>query len=150
MKVILSADVEKLGRKGDVVEVARGYARNFLLPKKLALNATRGAVKQAESMRRARDEKERKDREIFEQLAQRIAATPLRIAAKAGADGQLFGSITTSDIADELERALGGESEIDRRKIELRDQIKSLGTHDYSLQLHADVVAQGTVEVVAE
>jgi large subunit ribosomal protein L9 len=148
MKVILNTDVEKLGRRGDVVEVAAGYGRNFLLPRNLAITATKGAVKQAESMQRARSAIDRQQRQAAEALAARIAAAPLRIAAKAGEEGQLFGSVTTADIADELTKALG--EEIDRRKIETASAIRTVGTHSFSVALHHEVVATGTVEVVAE
>ena len=148
MKVILNSDVEKLGRKGEVVEVAAGYARNFLLPRNLAITATRGALKEADSLRRAREEKDKKDRVIFEQFAERIRATPLKVEAKVGAEGHLFGSVTNVDIAEELTRLLG--EDIDRRKVTVAEPIKSVGTHAFSVQVHRDVVAQGTIEVVSD
>lgn len=146
MKVVLNADIEKLGRKGDVVEVAPGYARNFLLPRNLAIPGGKGSLRQAEEMVRAREEKDRRERAAFEGLVNRIAATPLRISARAGEDGQLFGSVTTSEIAEMLSEALG--EEIDRRKVELAEPIRSTGTHEFSVQLHREVTARGTVEVV--
>jgi large subunit ribosomal protein L9 len=148
MKVILNTDVDKLGRRGDVVEVAAGYGRNFLLPHKLAITATKGALKQAESMQRARTEIDRQQRQAAEALAARVAAAPLRIAAKAGEEGQLFGSVTTAGIADELSKVLG--EEVDRRKVEVTSPIRTLGTHSFSVVLHHEVAATGTVEVVAE
>lgn len=148
MKVVLNADVDKLGRKGDIVEVAPGYARNFLLPRKLALAASKGVLRQAEQMRRAREERDRRDRAAAEEVASKIATRPLRITARAGEEGQLFGSITTSDIADRLSEVLG--QEVDRRKIHLEDAIRSIGVHEFSIHLHPDVDTRGSVEVVAE
>ncbi|MGH2704323.1 MAG: 50S ribosomal protein L9 [Actinomycetota bacterium] len=146
MKLVLSADVEGLGRKGDIVEVASGYARNFLLPKKLGLQATQGTIKQAETMRRAREEGENRDRRSAEDLAGRIARAKLVIAARAGEEGHLFGSVTTSDIADRLEESLG--EEVDRRKIHVGEPVRSLGVHEFSVHLRPDVTALGSVEVV--
>lgn len=148
MKIILSSDVDKLGRKGDIVDVAPGYARNFLLPKKLAMLASRGALKQAESMQRARAELDVKERAVFEALAQRISSSPLKAEARVGEEGQMFGSVTNVDIAEKLTAALG--EEVDRRKIVVAEPIKSLGTHSFSVHLRADVIAQGTIEVVEE
>lgn len=148
MKVVLSSDVDSLGRKGEVVDVAAGYARNFLLPRKLAIPATKGALHQSEAMTRAREERDRQERETFEALSQRITSQKITISARVGAEGQLFGSVTSQDLADELSRLLG--EEIDRRKIELPDPIRTLGTHEFSVQLAREVVAAATVEVVAE
>lgn len=148
MKVILNSDIDKLGRRGDIVEVAAGYARNFLLPRNLALVATKGGIRQAEGMQRAREDQERKERESFEALAGRISGLSLRISSRAGEEGQLFGSVTTADIAEVLEKALG--EEVDRRKIHTADAIRSVGTHEFTVALHRDVNAVGTIEVVAE
>lgn len=148
MKVILNSDVEKLGRKGDIVNVADGYARNFLLPKKLAISATRGAVLQAESMRRARADKDLREKKEWEAMAAKIAASPLKIVARVGAEGHLFGSITNADISSELERVLG--IEVDRRKVTVDDAIKTAGTHEFKVHLHSEVTATGTLEVVAD
>ena len=148
MKVVLNADIGTLGHKGDIVEVAPGYARNYLLPRNLALSASKGAVKQAETMRRSRIERERRERALADAMASRIVGAALRIPARAGEDGQLFGSVTNADIAEALTRALG--EEIDRRKINLPAPIRSLGTHDYSVHISSDVTAAGTVEVIAQ
>lgn len=147
MKVILSSDVDNLGQKGDVVEVAAGFARNYLLPKKLAMSATKGALKQAESMQKARQEKEKKELLVHQELAERISSTPLQVTMRAGDEGQLFGSVTNVDIADELSRALGHE--IDRRKIDV-SPVKSLGRHTFKVHLHAKVAAEGVIEVVSD
>ena len=148
MKVLLNADIGTLGHKGDIVEVAPGYARNYLLPRNLALSASKGAVKQAETMRRSRTERDRRERALADAMAGRIVGAALRIPARAGEDGQLFGSVTNADIAEALTRALG--EEIDRRKINLPAPIRSLGTHDYSVHISSDVTAAGTVEVIAQ
>ena len=148
MKVVLNADIGTLGHKGDIVEVAPGYARNYLLPRNLALSASKGAVKQAETMRRSRTERERRERALADAMAGRIVGAALRIPARAGEDGQLFGSVTNADIAEALTRALG--EEIDRRKINLPAPIRSLGTHDYSVHISSDVTAAGTVEVIPQ
>ena len=148
MKVLLNADLGKLGHKGDVVEVAPGYARNYLLPKNLALTADRGAVRQAEEMRRARTERERRDRAAAETLAASIGGLTLRLTARAGEGGQLFGSITTNDIAEALAKALG--QTIDRHRIALPAPIRSVGGHEYTVHLRPDLTVAGSVEVVAK
>jgi large subunit ribosomal protein L9 len=147
MKVVLNADIGRLGHKGDIVEVAPGYARNYLLPKNLALQATKGSVRQAEEMRRARTERERRERAVAETLAASIGGLTLRITARAGEDGQLFGSVTTADIADALAKALN--EDIDRRRINLPAQIRTVGSHEYSVHLRPDLTVAGAVEVVA-
>lgn len=148
MKVILNADHDKLGRKGDVVEVKPGYARNFLLPRKLALPATRGAVRQAEDMRRAREELEHRQLEAARELAQKIEQTKLRVSAKAGEEGQLFGSVTTTDLSEAISEALGVD--LDRRRVEIPEPIRTLGSHTFVVHLMPGVDPQGQVEVVSE
>lgn len=148
MKVILNSDVGKLGHKGDVVEVRDGYARNWLLPRDLAFTATKGALRQAESMQRARAARAAKERAEWEALASRIASVKLSTKAKAGEEGQLFGSVTTSDIAEMLEAHLG--EEIDRRKVTVEEPIKTVGTHSFQVHLHGDIVGQGSIDVLAD
>ncbi|MDQ3951750.1 MAG: 50S ribosomal protein L9 [Actinomycetota bacterium] len=147
MKVILSDDVEKLGKKGDVVVVADGYARNFLVPKGLAMMATKGSLKQAELMQRARAEREERAREEAAKKVAHLGGAPVYISARAGEGGRLFGSVTSSDvaraIADQLEEA------VDRRHVLLEDPIRSLGTHQVEVKLHEQVTALVTVEVIA-
>lgn len=145
MKVVLNADIGTLGHKGDVVEVAPGYARNFLLPKNLALTASKGAVRQAEEMRRARTERERRDRSAAETLAASIGGLTLKIPARAGEDGKLFGSVTTSDIAAALAKTLG--QEIDRHHIAIPAPIRTTGGHEYTVHLRSDLTVAGAVEV---
>ncbi len=147
MKVILADDVVNLGRKGDVVTVADGYARNFLVPKGLALFASKGALKQADQMRRAREEKERKVKEAAEGRVARLGASPVYISARAGEEGRLFGSVTKTDVARAIEEQLG--EAVDRHEVRLDDPIRHLGTHNIEVHLHEEVNAAVTVEVIA-
>ncbi len=146
MRVILRADVAKLGRKGDVLEVSDGYGRNYLVPKGLALKATEGAVAQAAAMRRARDVKEARDRASAEEVARKLTPIVIRIPARAGAEGRLFGSVTAIDVTEAVESQTGVI--LDRRRVHLEDPIKSLGTHEVAVRLHTDVEARLSVEVV--
>ena len=146
MRVILRADVAKLGRKGDVLEVSDGYGRNYLVPKGLALKATEGAIAQAAAMRRARDVKEARDRASAEEIARKLTPIVIRIPARAGAEGRLFGSVTAVDVAEAVESQTGVV--VDRRRVHLDDPIKSLGTHEVAVRLHTDVEARLSVEVV--
>jgi large subunit ribosomal protein L9 len=147
MKVILAADVEKLGRKGDVVTVADGYGRNYLVPKGLAMTASKGALKQAEQMRRAREELDQKAKEEAAAKVASLGASPVYISARAGEEGKLFGSVTNSDVARAIEEQLG--EAIDRRHIRMEDSIRSLGSHQIEVHLHEEVNALVTVEVIA-
>ncbi|HUQ62825.1 MAG TPA: 50S ribosomal protein L9 [Acidimicrobiales bacterium] len=148
MKVILRSDVEKVGRKGDVVTVADGFARNYLVPRGLAMKAGRGEEAQAAAMRRSREQREVRDRESAEELTSRLAAKTITITAKAGAEGRLFGSVTTAEIATAIRSATG--IELDRRKVNLDEPIKTLGVHEVQVRLHADVDSRVTVEVVTQ
>ena len=147
MKVILSDDVDKLGRKGDIVTVADGYARNFLVPKGLAMVATRGSLKQAEVMQRARAEKDEREKEAAAGKVAKLGASPVYISARAGEEGRLFGSVTKSDVARAIEDQL--EESVDRHNIRLEEPIRSLGSHQVEIHLHAEVNALVTVEVIA-
>jgi len=147
MKVILSNDVEKLGHKGDVVTVADGYARNFLIPKGFAILASRGALKQAELMQRARAERAEKEKSEAAARVATLAASPVYISARAGEEGKLFGSVTKADIARAIQDQL--EQEVDRHLIRLDDPIRTLGRHEVEVRLHEEVNAMVTVEVIA-
>ena len=147
MKVILSDDVEKLGRKGDVVTVADGFARNYLIPKGLALFANKGALRQAEQMRRSREERERKIKEEAAARVGRLGASPVYISARAGEEGRLFGSVTKADVARAIQEQLG--EDVDRHLVRLDDPIRTLGTHTVEIHLHEEVNAMVTVEVIA-
>jgi large subunit ribosomal protein L9 len=147
MKVVLREDVDNLGSKGDLVEVADGYARNYLVPRGLALQATRGIQKQADAMRRNRAAKDKRDREQAEAVAARFSGRTVTVEARAGEGGKLFGSITASDIADAVLAQVGVE--IDRRRIALDEPLKEIGSVELPVRLHPDVTAPITVEVVA-
>jgi large subunit ribosomal protein L9 len=148
MKVVLRTDLDKVGKRGDIVDVADGYARNFLLPKGHAIVASAGVSSQANAMRRARDLKDAKDREAAEVVARTLVPMVIRIPARAGSGNQakLFGSITTSDIADAV--AEQAKVTIDRRRLHLEEPLKSLGTHEVPVKLHSDVEFRITVDVV--
>ncbi len=147
MKVILAEDVDKLGRKGDVVAVADGYARNYLVPKGLAMHATKGALREAELMRRAREEVERKRKEAAAAKVAVLASQPVYISARAGEGGRLFGSVTKADIARAIKEQL--EEDVDRHDVRLEDPIRNLGTHQVEVHLHEEVNGLVTVEVIA-
>ena len=147
MKIVLRADVAQVGKKGDIVDVADGYARNYLLPKGLAFKATAGVAAQAASMRRNRDLRDANDRSAAEEIAKTLVPRVINITARAGAEGKLFGSVTTSEVADAVTAQTG--IELDRRKLHLDEPIKALGTHLVPVKLHADVEFPITVEVVA-
>jgi large subunit ribosomal protein L9 len=148
VKVVLRADVDNVGKKGDVLDVADGFGRNYLVPKGLAMAAAKGAVAQAAAMRRSRDVKDARDRESAEVVARELVPSVIRIPMKAGAEGRLFGSVTAADVVDAVQAQAGVE--LDRRRLHLAEPIKSLGTHEVPVKLHADVEFQITVEVVAQ
>jgi len=147
VKVILRQDVPSVGKRGDICEVSPGFARNYLLPKQLAMVATDGAVSQAAAMRRARDVRDAQDRSAAEEVARRLVPKIITILAKAGSEGRLFGSVTSTDVVDAVSAQAGVD--LDRRKLLLNDPIKSLGTHSVAVRLHPDVEFPVTVEVVA-
>ncbi len=138
MQIILQEDVEKLGTRGQVVEVAEGYARNYLLPRKLALAATPANMKRLEHMRTTFAKREATEKESAQKLAELLAGVTLTLARKAGENDQLFGSVTSSDIADAL--AAQGYN-VDKRKIQLDEPIKLVGEYPITLKLHRDVPA---------
>lgn len=147
MEVILRDHVEHLGRRGEIVKVANGYARNYLLPRKLALLATEGNKKQVERERAKFEAKEAEERKVVEAQAARLANVEVSIARRVGETDALYGSVTTSDIAEAL-AAKGFE--IDRRKLQLDEPIKRIGDYDVPVKLHRDVTATIKVKVVAE
>lgn len=147
MKVLLRSDVDGVGRRGDVVDVAGGFARNYLLPGGKALVATEGVEAQAAAMRRSRDLREARDRESAEAQAQVLAGSVLRIEARAGSAGRLFGSVGPADVADAARAQRGVE--LDRRHVVLEEPIKAVGSYEVVLSLFADVTAVVTVEVAA-
>lgn len=145
MRLILRSDLAGLGKRGDIVEVSSGHARNYLLPKGLAIVASDGAVNQATAMRRVRDLRDAADRESAQTVASALVAKTIVLTAKAGAEGRLFGSVTTADIAKAIHEQ--ANISIDRRKLDV-EPIKTLGTHSVSVKLHSDVQFPVTVEVV--
>jgi len=147
MEVILREHVDNLGRRGEVVKVADGYARNYLLPRKLALLATEGNKKQIERERRKFDAKEAEEKGVAGAMAERLASVEIEIARKVGETEALYGSVTTSDIAAALS-AKGFE--VDRRKVQLQEPIKKLGEYDIPVKLHRDVTTKIKVRVIAE
>jgi large subunit ribosomal protein L9 len=147
MEVILREDVKSLGKAGEMVRVKPGFARNFLLPKGLAFEATEGNKKRIAAEGKARAVRENAERTEAQAHAAKLSARTVTLTGKAGEEGKLFGSITAQDIADALER-LG--QPVDRRRIELDQPIKTLGHHTISVRLHHDVQAEVQVSVVAE
>ena len=147
MEVILRQYVEHLGKRGDVVKVAAGYARNYLLPQKLALAVTEANKKQIERERKAGEVKDAQERTEADAYAQRLAALEIEIARRVGENNVMYGSVTSADIA----QALGAKGfEVDKRKIQLPDPIKALGDVQVPVKIHRDVTAQVKVKVVAE
>jgi len=147
MEVILREHVDNLGKRGEIVKVADGYARNYLLPRKMALLATDGNKKQIEREREKFEAKESDERKVAEAIVARMAGVEITIARKVGENDVLFGSVTSADVA----AALGEKGfEIDRRKLQLPEPIKKLGEFDVPLKLQRDVVATVKVKVVAE
>ena len=136
MKVILRSDRKGLGKRGDIVEVSDGHARNFLLPKGHALKASDGAVSQAASMRRSRDLRDAQDRESAQTIASALVPKVISIPAKSGPEGKLYGSVTSADVAHAVEEQT--KVVIDRKNLHM-DPIKSLGTHTVTAKLHSDV-----------
>lgn len=146
MQVILRSDLDGLGKRGDIVDVADGHARNYLLPRGLALKASPGAVDQAARMRRARDLRDAADREAAQTVAQTLVPKVITIAVKAGQGGRLFGSVTTSDVATAVEEQTG--ISLDRRSLHLDEAVKSVGQHAVIAKLHPEVQFPITIDVV--
>ena len=146
MRVVLRSDIDNVGKRGDIVDVADGFARNYLLPKGHAIVATNGVTSQANAMRRARDLRDAKDREAAELVARTLVPMVIRIPAKVGAGGRLFGSVTAADVVEAV--ATQTKVNIDRRKVHLEEPIKSAGTHEVPVKLHGDVEFRVTIEVV--
>ena len=145
MKIILQKTVERLGDPGDVADVADGYARNFLIPRGLAVRAEKGAVRHAESLKRAHQTRTTAQKGEFETVAARLVETPLVVTARAGEEGRLFGSITAADIVEALSAQAGVS--VDRRDVHLDEPIRSVGTHEVTVHLHAEVDPVVTIDV---
>ncbi|MGA6953577.1 MAG: 50S ribosomal protein L9 [Candidatus Acidiferrales bacterium] len=147
MQIILQEDVEKLGTRGQLVEVAEGYARNFLLPRKLGLEATAGNLKRLEKMRANFAKKEATEKEAAQKQREQLAAVALEFTRKAGENDQLFGSVTSGDIAEAL-AAKGFE--IDKKRIVLAEPIKVMGEYEVPVKLHREVTANVKIAVKKE
>jgi large subunit ribosomal protein L9 len=147
VKLVLRSDVAQVGKKGDIVEVADGYGRNYLLPKGLAFPANGGVEAQAAKMRQSRDLRDATDRAAAQEVASKLVPQVVTITARAGAEGKLFGSVSVAEIADAVTAQTG--IEIDRRQLHLDEPIKTVGTHLVPAKLHAEVEFPITVEVTA-
>ena len=145
MKIILQKPVEKLGVPGDIVEVADGYARNYLVPRGLAVKATRGGEKHVESLKRAHQGRVNQAKAEAEQVAARLTAAPIKVLAHAGEEGKLFGSVTPSDIAQAIETQTG--IRVDRHDVHVDEPIRSVGNHEARVHLFAEVDPVVAVEV---
>jgi large subunit ribosomal protein L9 len=148
MKVILLADVKKLGRKGEVLEVAEGYARNFLFPRKLAAEASAGNLKNLEHIKEAENRKKEAILQEARELAKKVENIVLQVATKVGEGGKLFGSVTSKDVAEALARV--HKIDVDKKKVEIEGAVKSLGTYNVTVKLHPEVQAKCTLQVVQE
>jgi len=147
MKVILKEDVRNIGTMGQIVDVADGYARNFLVPKGLAVDANVKNIRALEHAKKMIQEKAKKIRGQAQELSDKIAKMTIVIKAKSGEEGKLFGSVTSMDIAEQLKNE---GIDIDKKKIIIEEPIKRLGSHNISIKLHSDVATQVTLQVVAE
>ena len=148
MKVILLQEVKKLGKKGEIMEVAEGYARNFLLPKKLAAPATADTLNQLQQQKSAAADRQKRLLDEARLLAAQLGQIEVKVKAKAGEGGKLFGAVTTKDIADAAKIQHGVE--LDRRKMEITDPIKNLGQTSVVMKIHPEVTAEIKVQVIGE
>lgn len=146
MKLVLTQDVPDLGHKGDVVDVAAGYARNYLVPRSLAILATPGAMKDAESLRQAREAAEAAAREAAEHVSQALADTTVVVAARSADEGKLFGSIGARDVAEAIAKYTGIEVPADQ--VRLAGPIKEIGLHEIVVKPHADIEVRLTLDVI--
>ena len=145
MKVILQADVKGTGKKGQVFEVADGYARNFLFPKKLAIEATTGNIQDITHKKVLEDRRKEREKEAAVELAGKLNALLIEVKTKTGEGGRLFGSVTSKEIADALKKQHGVE--VDKRKLEIKEPIKALGNYEVHVKIHPDVIATLKVHV---
>lgn len=146
MKLILTDDVNELGKRGDVVDVADGYARNFLLPRKKAMKANEGALEAAESTREARIEAERRAKEAAEAIATQLVGSRVVLAAQAGDEGQLYGSVGVADIVEGIQRFTG--IELERSQLEIAEPIKAIGLHEIQVKAHPEVEFPLTLDII--
>ena len=146
-KLILTHEVSNLGEPGDVVTVKDGYARNYLLPRNYAIRWTRGAAKQVDSIRAARDARAIHDREDADAVKAKLEADAINVSVRAGEGGRLFGAVTVGTVADALNEATGAN--VDKRRIDVGQPIKALGAHQVTVRVHADVTADVRLNVIA-
>jgi large subunit ribosomal protein L9 len=147
LKLILLSDVKALGKVGQVVEVAEGYARNFLLPRKLAAEANKGALAMLNDQKRAQAKRDAESLAQTRELAALLESKSVAVPAKAGGNGKLFGAVTNADVADAIEKAFNVE--VDKHKIEVKASIKALGTYPVEIRLGKNIVAKTSVNVIA-
>lgn len=145
MKVLLKSDVPKIGKKGELLDVKEGYARNFLIPNGLAIEATGGTMKQYEEEKKAGDRRKVKEKEDAQALASKIKALTVTLRHKAGDEGRLFGSITSAEVAEALKQK---GFEIDKKQVHLDEPIRLVGKHEAKVKLHSEVTATVNVEVM--
>lgn len=148
MKVILLQDVKGSGKKGDLVNVSDGYARNFLFPRKLAKEASAQAIVELENAKKAKAYRDELDRQAAQEMKDKISGKTLYVFAKAGKEGKLFGSVTSKEIAEELEKTFG--ISVDKRKISVKEEIKTFGTYECEVKLYAGIIAKIHVSVGEE
>jgi large subunit ribosomal protein L9 len=147
VKLILLSDVKALGKKGQVVDVAEGYARNFLLPRNLATEASKGALTMLDEQKKAHDKRQAQALAETQELAKLLESKPVAVRAKAGGNGKLFGTVTNADIASAISDTFSVA--VDKHKIEVKNNIKALGTYPVEIRLGKNIVAKTTVSVVA-
>jgi len=148
MKVLLKEDIKSVGKKGDVINVSDGYARNYLLPRGLAIEADEGVIKAVKAQKQVQDMKQQKEKERAIKQAQLISEKAIVISAKCGDNGKLFGSVTNKELADELDKQMG--IKVDKKKIELDEPIKSIGRFKANVKLYPGVEAELTIIVQAQ
>ncbi|HWQ89736.1 MAG TPA: 50S ribosomal protein L9 [Desulfitobacteriaceae bacterium] len=146
MKVILLNDVKGVGKKGQICEVADGHARNFLLPRKLAIEATTGNVQDLAQKKAAEDKRKDKEKQMAHILAQKLDQLVVEVATKTGEGGRLFGSVTNKEIAETLKKIHG--IDLDKRKIEVKEPIKALGNYVVQVKLYPDIISKLQVQIV--
>lgn len=146
MKLILISDVDKLGKKGEIVDVSKGFARNFLLPKKKAILATEGAIRTADELRRAAEEQDRQAKDKAERMATQLVGTRVVLAAQAGDEGKLYGSIGVADVVEGIRKFTGVE--LDRRHVVMGEPIRAIGLHDVTVKLHSEVEFPVTLDII--
>lgn len=148
MRVILTRDIPKLGNRGTVLEVAEGYARNYLIPRGLAVEATSGRLKELSQAKQRQDLKKQHELQEARRIARRLDGATVKVFTRAGETGKLFGSVTNKELAQSIKNTF--QVEVERRKIELKEPIKALGSYQVTIRLHPEVQARLQVEVVPE